>query len=302
MRGGWAAVLFLGLVGCTAYQPLDWDGRGSWAEARQLGNRPTSRVAASGLTHEVAAGETLSEIAVRYRVPLQAVADLNGIRSPYRVVSGQTVALPAGATKPKSPTMVAAAPAVPKVREPSPPVVAARSSEVKVASLDSPRVPAAAVRPVSLEQMPSEPKTQHGAAPLLSGDGFLWPVRGRIVSAFGSKPNGTRNDGINILVREGTPVVAAENGVVVYAGTELPGYGRMLLLSHADGFVTAYAHNSELYVGVGDRVERGQRIAAAGKTGNVTSPQLHFEIRDGKKALDPVALLDAAVTRVASVE
>lgn len=302
MRGGWAAVFLLGLVGCTAYQPVDWDGRGTWAEARQLGNRSTARVAASGLTHEVAAGETLSEIAVRYRVPLRSVADLNGIRSPYRVVAGQTVALPAGAIKPKPPTMVAAAPAIPKVRELPPPVVPARASEVKLASLDAAQVPAAAVRPVSLEQMPGEPKTQHRGAPLLSGNGFLWPVRGRIVSAFGSKPNGTRNDGINILVREGTPVVAAENGVVVYAGTELPGYGRMLLLSHADGFVTAYAHNSELYVGVGDLVERGQRIAAAGKTGNVTSPQLHFEIRDGKKALDPVALLDAAVTRVASVE
>lgn len=302
MRGGWAAVFLLGLVGCTAYQPVDWDGRGTWAEARQLGNRSTARVAASGLTHEVAAGETLSEIAVRYRVPLRSVADLNGIRSPYRVVAGQTVALPAGAIKPKPPTMVAAAPAIPKVRELPPPVVPARASEVKLASLDAVQVPVAAVRPVSLEQMPGEPKTQHRGAPLLSGDGFLWPVRGRIVSAFGSKPNGTRNDGINILVREGTPVVAAENGVVVYAGTELPGYGRMLLLSHADGFVTAYAHNSELYVGVGDLVERGQRIAAAGKTGNVTSPQLHFEIRDGKKALDPVALLDAAVTRVASVE
>ena len=302
MRGGWAAILLLGLVGCTAYQPVEWDGRGSWAEARQLGNRPTSRVAASGMTHEVAAGETLSEIAVRYRVPLRSVADLNGIRSPYRVVTGQTVALPVGAIKPKPPTMVAAAPTIPKVPEMPAPVVAARTSEVRVASLDAVPVPAAAVRPASLEQMPSEPRTQHRAAPLLSGDGFLWPVRGRIVSAFGSKPNGTRNDGINIRAREGTAVLAAENGMVVYAGTELPGYGRMLLLSHADGFVTAYAHNSELYVEVGDLVERGQRIAAVGKTGNVTSPQLHFEIRDGKKALDPVALLDAAVTRVASVE
>lgn len=302
MRGVWAAVLLLGLVGCTAYQPVNWDGRGSWAEARQLGKRPTSQVAASGLTHEVAAGETLSEIAVRYRVPLRSVADLNGIRSPYRVVTGQTVALPVGAVRPKPPTMIASAPPAPKVRELSPPVVAPRPSEVKVASLEADQVPAAFARPASLEQMPSEPKAQHRSAPSLSGDGFLWPVRGRIVSAFGSKPNGTRNDGINIRAREGTAVVAAENGVVVYAGTELPGYGRMLLLSHADGFVTAYAHNSELYVEVGDLVERGQRIAAVGKTGNVSSPQLHFEIRDGKKALDPVALLDAAVTRVASVE
>ena len=117
-----------------------------------------------------------------------------------------------------------------------------------------------------------------------------------------AKPNGTRNDGINIRAPEGTPVLAAENGVVAYASDEIPGYGRMLLISHADGFLTAYAHNSKLLVDVGDHVDRGQTIAAVGSTGNVTSPQLHFEIRDGKKALDPVALLDAAVTQVASVQ
>jgi murein DD-endopeptidase MepM/ murein hydrolase activator NlpD len=157
-------------------------------------------------------------------------------------------------------------------------------------------------RPISLTRESSEPGVHRQSTPALSGNGFLWPVRGRIASAFGSKPNGTRNDGINIRAAEGTPVLAAENGVVVYAGTEIAGFGRMLLVSHADGFITAYAHNAKLLVDVGDRVDRGEKIAMVGSTGNVTSPQLHFEIRDGKKALDPVVLLDSAVTQVASVE
>ena len=83
--------------------------------------------------------------------------------------------------------------------------------------------------------------------PPLSGDGFLWPVQGQITSPFGPKPNGARNDGINIRAAEGTPVRAAENGVVVYAGDEIPGYGRMLLISHADGLTTAYAHNQSCW-------------------------------------------------------
>ena len=95
-------------------------------------------------------------------------------------------------------------------------------------------------------------------------------------------------------------MLAAENGIVVFAGDEIPGYGRMLLISHADGFMTAYAHNREILVGVGEQVERGQRIAKVGRTGNVSSPQLHFELRDGKEPIDPVTLLEAARTQVAS--
>ena len=104
-----------------------------------------------------------------------------------------------------------------------------------------------------------------------------------------------------LLAAEGAPVVASENGIVVFAGDEIPGYGRMLLISHADGFMTAYAHNREILVGVGELVERGQPVATVGRTGNVGSPQLHFELRDGKEPIDPVDLLDAARTQVASV-
>ena len=108
------------------------------------------------------------------------------------------------------------------------------------------------------------------------------------------QPNGTQNDGINLAVPEGTPIKAADDGVVAYAGNELKGYGNLVLIRHANGFVSAYAHASELMVKRGDTIKRGQVIAHAGQTGNVTSPQLHFEIRKGSTPVDPTQYLGGA--------
>jgi murein DD-endopeptidase MepM/ murein hydrolase activator NlpD len=120
---------------------------------------------------------------------------------------------------------------------------------------------------------------------------FRWPVKGRIIARFGREPNGTQNDGINLAVPEGTPIKAAEDGVVAYAGNELKGYGNLVLIRHADGYVSAYANASKLLVHRGQDVRRGQVIARAGQTGNVTSPQLHFEIRRGSTPVDPTKYL-----------
>lgn len=117
------------------------------------------------------------------------------------------------------------------------------------------------------------------------------PVRGRVISGYGPKPGGLHNDGINIAAARGSAVRAAENGVVVYAGNELRGYGNLLLVRHADGWMTAYAHNDTLRVGRGDKVAKGQVIATVGSSGNVAEPQLHFEIRRGSQAVDPMPLL-----------
>ncbi len=127
-------------------------------------------------------------------------------------------------------------------------------------------------------------------APLTAGR-FLWPVNGKIISAFGPKEGGLHNDGINIAAPAGTPVRAAENGVVAYAGNELRGFGNLLLIRHADGWISAYAHNETLLVKRGDTVTRGQTIARVGQSGNVTSPQLHFELRRGADAVDPLKYL-----------
>jgi murein DD-endopeptidase MepM/ murein hydrolase activator NlpD len=127
--------------------------------------------------------------------------------------------------------------------------------------------------------------------PARTGKGFLWPVRGKIVSAYGGKSEGLKNDGINIAAPRGTQVVAAENGVVAYAGNELRGFGNLLLLKHTGGWITAYAHNERVLVKRGDKIKKGQTIAKVGSSGSVQVPQLHFELRKGKKAINPVKSL-----------
>ncbi len=308
MRVNWAILLMLGVGGCTQYQPVGWDGHGSWVAARAAANqqRPAagSRTASASYPgrHVVQPGETLSELAVRYKTTTTSLASANGMRAPYAVQTGQVLAVPA-ASRQRAPT---ASP------PPRAPVVVARATKpdnkpaapIRVASLEPMAAPIHAVtlEPPSIAPVALRPTESSGPAvpPPLSGDGFLWPVRGTIASAFGPKPNGARNDGINIQAPEGTPVLAAENGVVLYAGNEIPGYGRMLLIGHADGFMTAYAHNQELLVAVGTKVRRGQPVATVGRTGDVATPQLHFELRDNKEPIDPVVHLDGDAMRVAS--
>jgi len=124
-----------------------------------------------------------------------------------------------------------------------------------------------------------------------SPDMFAWPAKGPVISRFGRKANGERNDGINISVPRGAPVHAAEKGVVIYSGNELKGYGNLVLVRHAEGWVSAYAHNGKLSVERGDAVRKGQVIATAGDTGSVSEPQVHFELRRNSKPVDPMPLL-----------
>jgi len=120
---------------------------------------------------------------------------------------------------------------------------------------------------------------------------FSWPAKGPIISRFGRKANGERNDGINISVPAGAPVKAAEKGVVIYSGNELKGYGNLVLVRHSEGWVSAYAHNGKLSVERGDAVRKGQVIATAGDTGSVSEPQVHFELRRNSKPVDPIPLM-----------
>ena len=115
---------------------------------------------------------------------------------------------------------------------------------------------------------------------------FLWPVRGLVTSGFGAQ-----NEGINVAVPEGTPIKATDDGVVAYAGNELKGYGNLVLIRHPNGFVSAYAHNGKIDVKRGDTVKRGQTIAKSGQSGNVSSPQIHFELRKGSTPVDPTGYL-----------
>jgi murein DD-endopeptidase MepM/ murein hydrolase activator NlpD len=128
--------------------------------------------------------------------------------------------------------------------------------------------------------------------PPRAGNKFIWPVKGKVILGYGPKKDGLHNDGINIQAPRGASVVAADNGVVAYAGNELRGFGNLLLIKHDGGWVTAYAHTDEMLVRRGQRVSRGQPVGRVGSTGNVSSPQLHFEVRKGTQAVDPSRFLD----------
>ncbi len=232
--------------------------------------------------HVVAHGDTLIGIARRHSMSLSALARYNHI-SPFTKLSvGDRVKIPGGHHE-----QVAS-------RETRRPVVseskAARPHTQPVQTVSSIPTQTARVARSEPEHVASQDVTKK-AEPAGGIPQFRWPVKGRIIARFGREPNGTQNDGINLAVPEGTPIKAADDGVVAYAGNELKGYGNLVLIRHTGGYVSAYANASKLIVHRGESVRRGQVIARAGQTGNVTSPQLHFEIRKGSTPVDPTKYL-----------
>ena len=257
--------------------------------------RPAAAVASN--VHVVAPGETLTKIARTYRKSVVEIASANNI-APHTlvkmgdriVIPGARATAPVAAAAPGTVPMAAAAP-VAYVPAAAPPRVAAPAQQ-RVVAAEPPTLTARVLTPAA--DNPAKDETGTATADAGGAGGFRWPVRGRIITGFGPKPTGQQNDGINLAVPEGTPVKAAEDGVVAYAGSELKGYGNLVLVRHSNGYVTAYAHASELMVKRGDAIKRGQVIAKSGQTGNVTSPQLHFEIRKGASPVDPMQFLTGA--------
>lgn len=254
-------------------------------------------------TYTVMNGDSIFGIARRHGVDHRRLAKHNKLTKPGSIRPGQVLKIP-GQTATDRPVRVAAlnwSPArsavpVPKAK---PRVRRVRTTRIPPPSAGAPaakatRSAASASRaPVAKPKPKPKPKKIASIATLpkpkpMTGNDFRWPVRGRIISGYGVKRNGAHNDGINVAVPRGTSVKAAENGVVAYSGNELKGYGNLILVRHANNWVTAYAHNDKLLVKRGDSVRRGQIIAKAGKSGSVSQPQLHFELRKGSRPVDPL--------------
>ena len=360
-RGLFATLTGLTLLGCTDYKPVHWGGLVPWEQARKAIYQDTgerSRLVPENGRHVVMPGETVSELAVLYRVSSRDLVALNRLQAPYTIFVGQVLRLPrteapgqgdgrihtvgrgetlsgiAAAYNVRLGDLVAlnntvdpkrlhvgtalrlpngaeppsAAPTRIARPEPAPRAATRRVAAASNAGAASPApaAPPIAAAPAPARQVgpaPVEPTVAARdaarqrdlaavAAPPLSGEGFLWPlVTGEVIGSFGTKPDGRRNDGINIAAPAGSLVRAVENGLVVYADEDLAAFGRMLLVRHADGYLSAYAHNDTLLVTRGDVVARGQPIAKVGRSGDVVEPQLHFEIRQGKNPIDPIAML-----------
>lgn len=252
--------------------------------------KPVAAVAAPPSTHFVNHGDTLASIARKNHISAVELARANGLDPSAKLKLGTRL------TVPGAKTAAVAAPAAPlaPVAGTLQPVAAAPAPATKMAAIAAPVQSARlAQATANVEEKPVE--TPAKAAETTSAlPTFRWPVRGKVVTSYGAKTNGKSNDGINLAVPEGTPVKAAEDGVVAYSGNELKGYGNLVLVRHSNGYVTAYAHASELLVKRGDTIKRGQVIAKSGQSGEVASPQLHFEIRKGSSPVDPLQFLNGA--------
>lgn len=231
--------------------------------------------------HVVQKGDTVYGVSRNYGVDLTELVRLNRIAAPYKIAPGENLILPA----PASGKMLQAAGQPASQTKQVAPLGPATQSTRK-----APRSNAQTVRTAPTRATPTRPAAIP-APPPRAGGKFLWPARGRLITGFGPKKGGFHNDGINIAAPRGAPVYSAENGVVAYIGNELRGFGNLILIKHAGGWVTAYAHTQNALVQRGQKIKRGQVIARVGSSGNVSTPQLHFEIRKGARAVNPTRLL-----------
>jgi murein DD-endopeptidase MepM/ murein hydrolase activator NlpD len=247
-------------------------------------------VSAPPSVHVVNRGDTLMSIAHRNHVPVAELAKINSLDPNAKLKLGQKINVPgakSAAAPVAAPTQVAGAqPGALVAPTTKMAAVTPEPAKEKARLAQATTTPEAAA---AVTETPVKTAEATGALPT-----FRWPVRGRVVTGYGAKTNGKSNDGINVAVPEGTPIKAAEDGVVAYSGNELKGYGNLILVRHSNGYVTAYAHASELMVKRGETIKRGQIIAKSGQSGEVGSPQLHFEIRKGSSPVDPLQFLNGA--------
>lgn len=224
-----------------------------------------------GIYHKIEPGQTLYRIARTYNTSVQKIVEVNRLKHPDALRAGQQVFIP-GATRTRYVATSAAATRPEPTRKPS-----SVSSKPRVKS---------AQKPVA--------KSNKAAPPILREAGpapnFGWPTRGKISSSFG-KLDDRNHDGIDISADRGTEILAAADGTVIYAGNGLRGYGNLIILKHPNGYSTIYAHNQDNLVKKGSFVAKGEKIGTVGSTGRSSGPHLHFEIRAGKKPVNPLKYL-----------
>jgi murein DD-endopeptidase MepM/ murein hydrolase activator NlpD len=251
-------------------------------------SKSVAAVSAAPSVHFVNRGDTLLSIAHHNHVPVAELAKANGLEPQAKLKIGSKLTVPGAKTAAVTPAGQPAAVAAGQ------PAASAPPATKMAAATGAPQQSARLAQATTKIEEPSAEAPVKAAEATGALPTFRWPVRGKVITSYGAKTNGKSNDGINLAVPEGTPIKAAEDGVVAYSGNELKGYGNLVLVRHANGYVTAYAHASELLVKRGDTIKRGQIIAKSGQSGEVGSPQLHFEIRKGSTPVDPLQFLNGA--------
>jgi murein DD-endopeptidase MepM/ murein hydrolase activator NlpD len=286
-----------------------------------------------GTAVTVARGDTVVTIAHHHHVPASVIIQANNLKSPNTVQPGQRLVIPRYSASPISvapqPSVVGAAVLVPPASIPEsgggvatgggasvgapqntpivtsqrhvkPPVAAKPSGghtivqPLKAANAPQAGKPVLEPRKLAVATPPEKSAGVEPVKPSDAAPSFRWPVRGQVIAGFGPKTDGQRNNGIDIAVPENTPIKAADDGVVIYSGNELKSFGNLVLVRHNNDYITAYAHAKELRVKRGDAIKSGEIIGMSGQTGNIETPQIHFEIRKGSTPVDPMQLLHGA--------
>jgi murein DD-endopeptidase MepM/ murein hydrolase activator NlpD len=261
--------------------------KGSAANGATAGKQPMTGEGAGPGTYTVKAGDSLNRIAKSNGVSVEALRAENNLTS-GAIRVGQALKLPKGQAATDSVTTASVAPKAPEAK-------AAKAEQAKVQQAKAdPAAPAEYTPAVAKQSINEVASKDDGAdAPKATGiSKYRWPVRGAVVAGYGANVDGNRNDGINISVPEGTPIKAAENGVVIYSGSSLKELGNAVLVRHDDGTVTVYGNASELKVQRGQKIQRGQTLAASGMSGKATQPQVHFEVRKNATAVNPATFLE----------
>lgn len=246
--------------------------------------------------HIVARGDNIRNIALVFGVDQSEIVRLNRLQAPYKLTMGQRLQLPAlqyEASVSRRPTAKHPQTRDQRTIRTTP----ATKPTGRIHTQDLPPLPDAKPgQPTQVARYkPSRTRIKKRKKPKTYGapgtPSFGWPLQGRVISGFGPKSSGRFNDGINIAARKGTPIRSAAAGEVVYIGNELEGFGNLMLVRHNNGWMTAYAHLDRALVSKGTVVKKGQTLATVGRTGSVSSPQLHFEIRKGSKPINPKTYL-----------
>ncbi|MFC7064969.1 cell division endopeptidase DipM [Brucella rhizosphaerae] len=238
------------------------------------------QAASAGGAYTVKSGDSLFSIAQKHSVPVEQLKQANGLTN-GAIRVGQALVIPSAAGG----TTQVAAPVKPAAAAP----VQTASIAPDAASNVKPYTP-----PQASNKVIEDAEKDQSAAPSSTGISQMrWPVRGRVLASFGQRDGTSVNDGIDIMVPEGTAVKAAENGVVIYAGDGLKEFGQTVLIRHDNGLVTVYGHNSQILVQRGQKVRRGEDIAKSGMSGNAKSPKLHFEVRKNSSPVNPSKYLES---------
>ncbi|XVJ64458.1 MAG: M23 family metallopeptidase [Sphingopyxis sp.] len=232
-----------------------------------------------GLYHHVAAGETGIGIAQAYGADWGEIVTINALAAPYILRVGQRLRLPRAA-RPLTPRQVDVASRA-----------AAFALDIDDIATGSQPALGARAEPAAASAAPRRPVTTAVAPPVNFAGRFRWPLTGTIVARFGALAPGKVNDGINIAAAKGTPIHAAADGVVAYAGDQIAVYGGLVLIDHGGGWISAYGHAAQIDVQRGQAVKAGETIGLAGATGQVQSPQLHFQLRKNRVPIDPMKQL-----------